>query len=212
MHDQRPADCTIERFAEIVATLHNGRAERASILEAASFDETAWVHVERHWMARLAAGDDDDLAARFGTAYGRASQMLSCIPGGRSAVSAGESLPPGENCARPTATEDETLPTGAVPRAKVDDTIPDPVAPAPPESRSAATEGAEDKQPRSPGAADLTLECAPEAVARNVLPFVAPASAVEAAPPGKRWVYYDTQTGQPLPTPILVDIPEGVQQ
>ena len=75
----------------------------------------------------------------------------------------------------------------------------------------AAPAPARDQRVPEGDAADLTLECAPDA-AVCYTPFVAPASPVGVAPPGKRWAYFDTQTGQSLPVPVLEDAPEGPEQ
>ena len=217
MNDQPLPECTIERFAELSARIDEGRAPRASILEAAGIEEITWAHVERHWLMRLFAGDDHDLAARFGTMYGRTKYTLASF-------SRTESPSPASEEKRPATTVDDTLPSGVAPAPGVDDTLRDEVDPAAPSpasvavDASTATDGtsavpeaaaAPALGQQSPGgdAADLTLECAPDAGVRHVLPFVAHVSAVEAAPPGQRWAYFDTQTGQPLPVPVLVDGP-----
>ena len=75
--DQQLPECTIERFAGLSALIDGGRVSRASVIEAAGIDEAGWTYLERHWLARLSAGDDDDLAARFGTVYGRTRYGLA---------------------------------------------------------------------------------------------------------------------------------------
>jgi hypothetical protein len=171
---------TIERFAEIAAVMDEDQVSRAAILEAAGIDTITWKNLERYWMTRLAAGNDPDLAMRFGTTYGRTRCSLSS--------SACSESPAGEEQPQATAKVDDTLPTGVAPAADTHDTLPDRPADEPP--------------------ADQTVECAPGAAARGVLPFGPASPAASAvAPPGKRWVYFDTQTGQSLPEPVLVDAP-----
>jgi hypothetical protein len=209
VNDQPLPECTIERFAELVAIIDDGSVPRARILQAAGFDEIAWKRVEGHWMEHLAAGNDHDLAARFGTVYGRTKYSLSSTPRAASLTTpSGENEGSAEEGAQATANVDDTLPTGVAPPSDVNDTLPDQATsdadvgcdPAPVPEAIAAPEGV-----------DLTIECAPDAAARHVFPFVAPASPAGVAPPGKRWAYYDTQTGERLPAPVLIDVPDPPQ-
>jgi hypothetical protein len=49
---------------------------------------------------------------------------------------------------------------------------------------------------------DVTVDAPVRPLSRPVLPFA------PAPPPGKRLILFDSQTGQPLPTPLLVDEPD----
>lgn len=209
MNDQPLPECTIERFAEIAAIIDDGPVSRASILHAAGFDEIAWTRVESHWMVRLAAGTDPDMAARFGTVYGRTKYSLSSAARAASLTPSGENEGRAEEGAQATSNVDDTLPTGSAPPSDVNDTFPDQAAPA---SDAGCDPAPIPEAAKAPEGVDLTIECAPDAAARHVLPFVAASSPVGVAPPGKRWAYYDTQTGEPLSGPVLIDIPEPPQQ
>jgi hypothetical protein len=45
---------SIERFAEIAATLHYGLADRAATLRAVGLDESSWKALQGRWHARIA--------------------------------------------------------------------------------------------------------------------------------------------------------------
>ncbi len=209
MNDQPLPECTIERYAEIVAIIDDGAMSRVSILRAAGFDEIAWKRVKVYWMERLAAGIDHELAARFGTVYGRTKYSLSSAARDAALPSSGGGGGWAKEGAQATADVDDTLPSGATPCGEVNDTLPDQAA-------AGAVVGNEPasapEAAAAPAAVDLTIECAADAAARHVLPFVAPASAMGVPPPGKRWAYFDTQSGERLPTPMLIDSPEPPQR
>jgi hypothetical protein len=194
-----PAD-SIERFAELVALEDDGDIPRPSILSATGVTAEAWRQIEGDWMKRLAAGDDPDLALRFATTYALARRSLS-----RRAPPE----PPGEE-PRHAAPDDDTIvePAPAVggdlgaggsepPAEHTTDELAvtdDTPAPAP-------LTGAEVRLPLDP--ADATLICPLEAVPKEPLPFVLPVP-----PPGKRLAFFDTQTGERLATPVLIDAPQ----
>jgi len=198
-----PAD-SIERFAELIALYDDGYTPRAAIVAVADVTPAAWLEIERVWMQRLAAGNDADLALRFGKTYGLTRLRFS-------------------NHALPDVTADspEQAPgpsDGIQPPVDVDDTLrdmrpggdahPELDAPEPPTGQGAETSpdagdpaGSSVEPLRPPmDPADSTLVCSPNAIPRASLPFVPPA-----VPPGKYLAYYDTRTGQRLPMPVLMD-------
>jgi hypothetical protein len=190
--DQTSPEHSIERFAELVALVDDGLTPRSTVLRAAELDADAWRRIEGQWMARLAAGDEPDIALRFARRYGLTRQSFSTAAAGEG----GAPLP------QMSGTDvDDTLPD--VPEGVISDG-PD-LAPAsyPPAAAGDLVRTAADPT-------DVTIGCTPDAASKRVLPFVPPGGPVfvpSPAPPGKRLARFDTQTGQPLPVPIWVDEP-----
>src|SRR5262249_50868531 len=102
------------------------------------------------------------------------------------------------------ALQKSALPFGSGPVASA----PPPARVSPPSNPPPSTRAAEE---------DLTGTVAVKnplfGVQKPALPFAAAdapqpsRSELPPAPPGKRWARFDPQTGQPLATPILVDVP-----
>jgi hypothetical protein len=70
-----PTD-SIERFAELVAHLVDGFADRTAVLRAAGLTQASWTQIEGRWMERLASTEGGELARRFGDAYAAARARL----------------------------------------------------------------------------------------------------------------------------------------
>jgi hypothetical protein len=226
---QPPYDMTIERFAQIVAGADDAHAPHPSVLEAAGLDGDTWKHLERDWMVRLAGADDPDLALRFATGYSRARNSPSSATPVASPASSSKRTEDREDCLCVPHDVDQTLPSGTAPPDVVNDTLPDPVhaaasgtSPLPPTApaelngpvcEADATRHAR-RSARS-AAVDVTVEGTPEAPVGDVLPFAVPVGPVPAvekhAPPGKRWHYFDTQSGKPLAVPVLTDVPKATR-
>jgi hypothetical protein len=208
-----PAE-SIERFAELIALEDDGYTPRRAILLAAGVLAPEWREIERGWMERLAAGDDPDLAVRFGKTYGltRLSFSNATVPEETPAAGLAEGdVEPAPACPVPPRFDThDTLVDGAPPIAALlaVDRV-DLAADHASEGLNDIGEGGAPLQPlddplqpvpRDP--ADGTLICPLGAVPREPLPFVPPV-----VPPGKRLAFYDTQTGARLPQPVLVDAP-----
>lgn len=76
---QHPID-SIERFAEVSATLDDPFAERDEVLRAAGLDAAGWAETERRWSQRLREDTADPkgtLVARFSKVYTATRQELS---------------------------------------------------------------------------------------------------------------------------------------
>ncbi len=71
---------SVERFAELCASLHMGFDTRTHLLASGGFDEVSWKEVEEHWMTQFAANPDGDLARRFGVAYAAARVPAAVVP------------------------------------------------------------------------------------------------------------------------------------
>jgi hypothetical protein len=199
-----PAD-SIERFAELIALEDDGYVPRTTILSAAGVLAPVWRQIERAWMERLAVGDDADLALRFAQTYALTRLSLSNGAGG------------------PLAAPEGAPSDGPLPALGVDDTLRDPL---PPGGRDLELDAAEPpaqhradelpttgtgeapagypvellRPPMDP--VDTTVMCPLDAIPNQALPFVPPV-----APSGKVLAYFDTQTGQRLPMPVLIDAP-----
>jgi hypothetical protein len=102
---------SVERFAELCASLHMGFDARTHLLASAGFDEASWKEVEKQWMTEIAANPDGDLARRFSVAYAaaRAPAVVGSSP--REVAAPGSPL---TNCqAPPWCTNAATVPLEA---------------------------------------------------------------------------------------------------
>jgi hypothetical protein len=205
-----PAE-SIERFAELIALEDDGYTPRRAILLAAGLAAPAWRQIERSWMDRLAAGDDPELALRFGKAYGLTRLSFSSGTVLASAPAAGGAARDAEGTAAGSVplpvdaddTVEDTAPGTAALLAMdgVDLPIDQPTEQRPDvgEARVQSEQLEEPPRPhRDP--ADATLICPLDAVPKEPWPFV--------PPPGKRLAFFDTQTGERLVTPVLIDAPD----
>jgi hypothetical protein len=214
---------SIERFAELIALQDDGHTPRSAILSAAGVSVEVWREVEGSWMQRLAAGDDPGLALRFAKTYGLTRLSVS-TPTEDAAdaharpaeAGAARSDPDGASSLSADDTVVETFPgLGAALAADVKAVPEEPpadlgdAAPAcdraelPGEHLGRPTTGTAAPAPRRPSVdlADLAIVCPLGAVPNEPLPFVPPI-----VPPGKRLAFYDTQTGQRLAHPVLIDV------
>lgn len=199
---------SIEHFAELVARLAAPFAVRDAILGDAGLDERAWLKLEEHWTARLAA--DGALVDRYVSRYTAITTGAALEEPRASEVSV---VLVTDTKAHPAAPLLERPAVVAMPPSalRLDGTLePDDVAafraalPFLKGSPAAhiTTPGAA-KPPADPRRVDATLELG----ASLPLPLPLPLAAPEAAIPGKRLHRFDSKTGAPLPVPVWIDEP-----
>jgi hypothetical protein len=199
---------SVEHFAEVVARLAAPFAVREAVLRDAGLDERAWLKLEEHWTARLAA--DGALVDRYVARY-RAITTGAILEEPKAAelpvilVTDTKTRPPAPLLARPAVV---ATPPSAL---RLDGTLkPDDVA----AFRAALpflkgspaahiTTPGPAKPPVDPRRVDATLELG----ASLPLPLLSPLAAPEAAMPGKRLHRFDSKTGAPLPVPVWIDEP-----
>jgi len=198
------ADADIESFAELTARLDHPFADRASILRSAGLDEAAYLRHKNRWSADLAGALSPELAQRFGEAYARAVHAKAEPIREEAAI-----------VARETKAEAPWVPEGMRHFTSLQET--QPAADGPPPARPVLPFDAAAKpspspplpvRPPAPPALGDTAGIDPLALpaASAVLPFDA------AATPGKRLIRFDSQTGEPLPTPVWVDLPASPER
>ena len=90
-----PVD-TVERFAELSATLDDPFAEEHEVLHAAGLDSQRWASIEARWLLQLQSNASDgtpDLAARFGQTYKATRERLAGA--NKAALGVPDTLPDG---------------------------------------------------------------------------------------------------------------------
>src|SRR5690349_17560716 len=222
-------DADIESFAELVARLDDPFADRASILRSAGLDEAAYLRRRALFSADLAGATTPELAQRFGETYARVVQAIAAARRGGDAASptaakeTNAEPPPrgGDTAPIPWVPEgmrhftslQETQPATSGPPAEALPFVKPAPGAVPLESAKKQPEAAQPR-PAPPGLDETsTTHAWASPPARPVLPFepqkppapepLSPTS----APPGKRLIRFDSQTGEPLPSPVWVDIP-----
>jgi hypothetical protein len=203
MSKDAPAS-TIERFAQLCALLDDGFAVRADVLAAAGLDEAAWQALRVEWVPRLASGDAPELALHFGRAYAHARRHPGDVTPPQpveeedtdvDALSVGANTDPTER----TVAGGFPLAGPAMP-FRVPALLPpalNPYAAASTPCQPSPAVAAVDL-----GEATLAVPCG-SFQAAAALPFSSPTSDGRR----QRLQRFDTQTGQPLATPIWVDDP-----
>jgi hypothetical protein len=195
---------SIERFAQLCALLDDGFAVRADILAAAGLDEAAWRALRAEWVPRLASGDAPDLALHFGRAYARARRHPGYL-----ALALPQPVVEEDTDVDAPSVDADTDPTartaaGGFPLAgpAMPFRVPTLLPPAlnPYATASTPCQPSPMVATVDPTEATLGVPCAPSPAA-TALPFSSPSSDGRR----QRLQRFDTQTGQPLATPIWVD-------
>ena len=191
---------SVESFAQLCALLDGGFAARDGVLAAAGLDEAGWQALRAAWLPRLASSDAPALAQQFGRAYAHARRH----PGFLALPVLIAEEDPETDAPAPTPEDDDT--EGTVERAFP---LAGPALPfrvpgllLPPAPRRYAGELPLLVPASDPSAATLDVPCAP-LPSGAALPFTSP------PPNGRRLrlLRFDTQTGQPLATPVWIDDP-----
>jgi hypothetical protein len=184
-----PPILTLERFAELCELVDDGFVKHAAMLAAAGLDERTWLALRDAWLPRLAAGDEPELATRFGHAYAAARRhRLGCIV-----------MPP-RVLTTPVGMRidaDDTEETSA--RSVVDG---DPAAPVDAPQRVSPPLAPVGSRSHAPDPTEQTIPAAHVPPPVRVPPLPPP-------PTGRRQrlVRFDTQTGAQLPCAYWIDEP-----
>ncbi len=196
---------TIDHFAQLCALLDDGFAVRADVLAAAGLDEAAWQALRAEWVPRLASGDAPELALHFGRAYAHARRHPGDVAPPQPVVEEDTDVD------APTlgADTDPTERTAAGGFPLAGPATPFRVPTLLPPALNPYTAASTPRQPSpavaaaDPTEATLEVPCVPLQAAAAALPFPLPTSDGRR----QRLQRFNTQTGQPLSTPIWVDDP-----
>lgn len=74
---------SIERFAQMLATLDGGVPSRDAFLGASGLNQSSWRQVQQQWLPRLASGDATFLATTFARTYAETRLRLIGRPTGQ---------------------------------------------------------------------------------------------------------------------------------
>jgi len=215
----------IEAFAGLMAKLDDPFADRAAVLAGANLDERSGEELAAAWSARLRDTSSGELAERFAAAYARARETLAK---GQRAPSLPKATP--EPPTRPAALESspglrspgfaETADISAfVPRAGLPFMTHRAASPNPPiETRAEASRpkvgtGTEPLDPRALiPQKPLPFQAPPAPPAEPPRIAQTPPAAPPATAPGRRFIRFDAQTGEPLREPYWSDAPAGANE